>query len=96
MLEKAAAIKRFEYSLLGKELKKQTGVAEKEYQKFDNAFESNKKEDKAKNKRSHAKSNLVHNSYFTFYKYHNTKGFAKCCFDSKRNDLTDFKDKLGH
>ena len=32
LLEKAAAIKRFEYSLLAKELKRQTNVAEKQYQ----------------------------------------------------------------
>ena len=32
LLEKAAAIKRFEYSLLGKELKRQANVAEKQYQ----------------------------------------------------------------
>ena len=38
LLEKAAAIKRFEYSPLGKELKKKTVVAEKQYQKFDNVF----------------------------------------------------------
>ena len=66
LLEKAAAIKRFEYSLLGRELKKQTSVAEKQYQKFDSAFESNKDEDKSKNKRSHAKSNLVYNNYVNF------------------------------
>ena len=41
--EKAAAIKIFKYSPLGKELKKQTSVTEKQYQKFDNVFESNKK-----------------------------------------------------
>ena len=35
LLEKAAAIKRFEYCLLDKELKKQTSVAEKQYQKLD-------------------------------------------------------------
>ena len=44
LLEKAAAIKRFQYSSLGKELKKQTSAAEKQYQKLDNAFESNKNE----------------------------------------------------
>ena len=44
LLEKAAAINRFEYSPLGKELKRQASVAEKQYQKFDSAFESNKKE----------------------------------------------------
>ena len=39
LLEKAAAIKRFEYSLLGKELEKQTRVAQNQYQKFDNSLE---------------------------------------------------------
>ena len=88
LLEKAAALKRFGYSPLGKELKKQASVAEKQCQKFDNAFESNKnKEDKTKNKRSHGKSNLVYNNYFTFYKYNKIKGFAKRSFDSKLNDL---------
>ena len=43
LLEKAAAIKRFEYSPLGKELKKQTSVAEKQYRLFNNTFESDKK-----------------------------------------------------
>ena len=38
LLEKAAALKIFEYLPLGKELKKQIGVAEK-HQKFDNDFE---------------------------------------------------------
>ena len=34
-LEKATALKRFEYFPLSKELKKQTRVAEKQYQRFD-------------------------------------------------------------
>ena len=79
MLEKVAEIKRFEYSPLGKELKNQTSVTEKQYPKFGNAFKSNKKEE---NKRSRAKSNLVYNNYFIFYKY------------SKLDDLKEFKDKL--
>ena len=61
LLEKTAALKRFEYPLLGKELRKQTSVAEVQYQKFNNAFESNKQEE-IKNK----KSNLVYNNCFTF------------------------------
>ena len=69
MLEKAAIVKRFEYSSLSYEFKKQTSVAKKQYQKLDNAFESNKKEeDKTINKRSRAESNLVCNNYFTFYR----------------------------
>ena len=93
LLEKAAAIERFKYSPLGKELKKQSSVAEKQYQKLDNVFDK-KEEEKTKNKRYRAKSNLVYNNYFTFYKYHNIKEFAKRFFNSKQNDLIEFKDKL--
>ena len=39
MLEKADTMKRFKYSPLGKELKKQTSVAEKHYQKLVDTFE---------------------------------------------------------
>ena len=67
MLEKATSIKRFEYTPLGKELKKQTSVAENQYQKK-KMF--NKNEEKAK-------KNQVYNNYFTFCKYHKTKEFNK-------------------
>ena len=40
LLEKAAAIKIFEYSPLGKDLKEQTGAAKKEYQKLHKVFDS--------------------------------------------------------
>ena len=39
LLEKFAVIKKFEYSLLSKELKKQTSAAEKLYQKLDDTHE---------------------------------------------------------
>ena len=88
-------MKRFEYSPLGRELRKQTSDAEKQCKRLDKAFESNKKEeDKTKNKGSHAKSNLLYSKDFTFYKYHNIKEFAKCSFDPKGNDLTEFKEIL--
>ena len=45
LLEKVAEIKGFEYSSSGKEFKKQISVAEKQYQKFSNNFESNKNEE---------------------------------------------------
>ena len=48
MLEKARPLKRFEYSPLYKELKKQTSAAEKHYQKLGKVLESNKKEEKMK------------------------------------------------
>ena len=73
-------------------MKKQSSVAEKQYQKFDDVFESNKKEEKIK--RSRAKSNLVYSKDFNFYKYKNTNKFAKLSFYSKQNDLIEFKDAL--
>ena len=42
LLEIAASIKRFEYSLLGIELKAQTDIAKKQYQKPDNTFKFDK------------------------------------------------------
>ena len=38
LLEKAATMKRLEYSPLGKELKAQTDITKKRYQKLDNTF----------------------------------------------------------
>ena len=77
---------------------KQTSVAKKQYQKFDNVFESNIKEKdrtKNKNRKSRTKSNLVYNKYFAFYKYYNTKEFAaKHSFVSKQNDWKEFKNIL--
>ena len=45
LLEKVATMKRFEYSLLGKELKKQTSVAEKQYQGLNKLFKPDEKKD---------------------------------------------------
>ena len=42
LLEKAATIKKFEYSPLDKELNAQTDTAKKQYQKLDNTFEFDK------------------------------------------------------
>ena len=54
LFEKSAAIKRFKYSPLGSELRKQSSVAEKQYKRLDKVFESNKKEeDKTKSKISY-------------------------------------------
>ena len=50
LLEKAAALKRFEYSPFGKELKAQTGVAKDQYMFYKGQIENviNKKEKKMK------------------------------------------------
>ena len=92
LLEKAAALKRFEYSPLSRELKLQTSAAEKQYQKLDHVFQSNKKE--GKNEISRAKSNIICSKDFTFYKYHNINKCDKRSFYSKQNNLNEFKDAL--
>ena len=46
LLEKAAALKIFEYLPLCKELKAKTSAAEKQYQKLNKVFESNKRKKK--------------------------------------------------
>ena len=69
MLEKAATMKRFEYSPLGKELKAQTEIAMKQYQILDNIFGFDKtinKEEPTFN--NYNKSNLIYNSKYSFYK----------------------------
>ena len=45
MLEKVAALKRFGYSLLGKDLKNQTSVAEKRYQRLNKLLNHDEKEE---------------------------------------------------
>ena len=52
LLEKAATLKKYEYSPLGKEIKGKTSAAEKQYQKLDKVFESNKNEEKIKRSRA--------------------------------------------
>ena len=68
LLEKVAALKRFEYLPLGKELKVQTSAAEKQYEKLEKYFKSSKKEEITE-KRC-AKSNLVYSKDSAYYLYH--------------------------
>ena len=42
LLEKATTTKRFEYSPLGSELKKQTGIRERQYKRLGKAYEFDK------------------------------------------------------
>ena len=55
LLEKAVAIKRFEYYSLGKELEKQTSVVEKQYQNLTMVLSLIKQ---SKNKNQHLKNML--------------------------------------
>ena len=60
LLEKAATIKRFEYSPLGKKLKAQNDTAKKQYQKLDNTYEFDKIIKKEKPKlEKYSKSDLI-------------------------------------
>ena len=65
LLEKAATIKKFEYLLLGSELKKQTDIAEKQDKGLDNTYEfdGTKKEKPAINR-----SNIIYKQQIHFFK----------------------------
>ena len=85
LLENVAALKRFEYSPLGKELKAKTDIAKKEYETLDDTFEFDeilKKEDPTF--KNYNKSNVIYNSKCSFYEYYH---------DSKKIDDLSFKSK---
>ena len=69
-LEKAATTKRFEYSPIGKELKKQTSVAEKQYQSSDKIFNHDETEEPVTIKKEEPlktdESNLEYDSKYSF------------------------------
>ena len=92
LLEKAAAINRFEYSPLVKELKQQTSVSEKQYKNLTVLLNLIKRKKTNKKKRSRDKSNLVYNNYFNFYKYHDINDFSKRSPESKVDRLKKFRD----
>ena len=71
LLEKAATIKRFEYSPLGKELNAQTDIAKKQYQKLDHKYESEKviKKEKPMVKK-YNRSNIIYDTKYSFYPYY--------------------------
>ena len=72
MLEKAAAMKRFEYSLLVQKLKTQTDIANKQHQKLDNTFEFDKRIKKEKPTfKKYNRSNVIYSSKYRFYEYYN-------------------------
>ena len=61
--EKTAAMARFEYSPLGKELKAQIDIAKKQHQKLDDTFDFDKIIEKEKlTLENYSKSDLIYNS----------------------------------
>ena len=70
MLEKVAALRRFEYSPLGKELKTQTSAAEKQYQELNKIFKPDEKKEPATIKKENLEvtnePNLLYDSKYSF------------------------------
>ena len=79
--EKAATVKRFEYSPLGNKLKKQTGIAEKTVLRI-------------RQGRKYNKSDLTYNGKHSFYKYYDVKKIGKLFFKSKYSFLVDLFNHL--
>ena len=91
LLEKAAKMKRFEDSPLGKELKAQTDEAKRQYQKFDNTYEFDKIIKKEKPAFKKYMSYLIYNATHSFYKYYrDIKKFSNLSFKSKYSFLAKF------
>ena len=77
-------IRRLEYSLLGKELKPQTDIAQKQYKGLNKFFKSGEKKEPVTIKKEtptikkYNKSDLIYNTNHSFYKYiRDTKKFDK-------------------
>ena len=87
MLEKAAALKRFEYSLLSKELKAQTNAAERQYQVLNKIFKPDEKEELETIKKEKpeiiVKWKLIFDSKHSFSENRNVRNFSSISFISK-------------
>ena len=89
LLEKAATLKRFEYSPLNKESKAQTDIAKKQYQKWEDTPKFNKMIIRKVEK--YTKSNLIYNNKHIFYKsYSHSKNFDNLSLKSKYSFLVEF------
>ena len=91
LLEKAAAIKKYEYSLLGSELEKQTSVAEKQYQGLNNLFKSDEKEQLVTIKKEkpaiNYESKPMYDNKYKFSYFSNIRKYQAFSFTSKWNKL---------
>ena len=98
--KKAAALKRFEYSSFGKGLKKQTSVAEKQYQDFDKIFNYIEKEEPLKIEKEQPltidKSSLFYNNNkYTFNEFINVEKYEDESLVSRYNNyFSPFKQRL--
>ena len=99
LLQKAAAIKRFEYLPSGSELNKQVSVVEKQYQGLNKLFKSDEKEEPVTNKKEKptitGNSKLMYDSKYSFTDYY--KIFKKHCdvsFTTRYDRLLSFYHRL--
>ena len=94
VLEKAATIKRFEYSPLGSELKKQIDIAnKKQYQGLDKVYEFDgtiSKDDKKATLKTYNKSVPIYDASHSFCKCRNIKKFDNLSYISKHSFLASF------
>ena len=99
MLGKAPTLKRFEYSLLGKKLKAQTDITQKQYQGLDKAFVFDKNNENVnellvkKERKKYNKSNIIYNR-LRFYINRDYKRFNSLSFKSKYSYPLNFYDDL--
>ena len=94
MLEKAATIKTFEYSLLGKELKAQADIAKKQHQALDRIYENDETINKKPTLKNDSKSYLIYMVIIVFTNYRDNKQFDKFSLKSKHSFLANFFDNL--
>ena len=87
MLQKALALKRFEYSSLGKELKTQTSVAEKQFQGLNKHFNPEKEEKPVtikKKKEIISESKIVYyDNKYSFSSFKNVRQYSNISLESK-------------
>ena len=95
LLEKAATMKRFEYSRLGKELKAQTDIAKKQYQTLHKSYENDKTINKKPTRKKYSKSDLTYDANHSFYKYfRDNRTFNNFSFKSEYSFLVEFFNDL--
>ena len=95
LLEKAVAIKRFEYSLLGSELKKQASFTEQKYQGLNKLFKYDKKEKEPVSIKKEtpaiiSASKLMYGSKYSFGDYKNVRKYSDLSFTTKYHKLLSF------
>ena len=88
-------MKRFEYSPLGKKLKKQTYVAEKQYQSFDKVSNYDEKEEPVKIQKERPltteESSLFYNNKYSFTEFKNVGKYYNLSFTTKCNSVNEFR-----